>query len=134
MRFNTAISAMMILAEPPAALEPPPREAVREARAAPRAVRAAPRRGALAALGHEREPSPTSRGPRYDEALCVDDVVEIAVQVNGKVRGSVVLARDADEAAAREAALAGRDVVRHVGGKPIKKFVYVPGRIMNVIV
>jgi leucyl-tRNA synthetase len=56
------------------------------------------------------------------------------VQVNGKVRGRITLARDADEATAREAALADEGVRQHVAGKSVKKLVYVPGRIVNVIV
>jgi leucyl-tRNA synthetase len=83
--------------------------------------------------GHERslayEPWPT-----YDEALCVDDMVETAVQINGKVRGRVVLARTATEEDARAAALAAEGVVAYTTGKAIKKFIYVPGKIINLVV
>src|SRR5690606_8467181 len=72
--------------------------------------------------------------PSYDEALCIDDVVEMAVQVNGKVRGHVKLARDASEAAAREAALAEEGVKAFVAGKTVKKLVYVPAKIINFVV
>ena len=72
--------------------------------------------------------------PTFDEALCVDDVIEIAVQVNGKVRGRVPLARDATEADARAAALATDGIKAHLAGKTVKKFVYVPGKIVNLVV
>jgi leucyl-tRNA synthetase len=72
--------------------------------------------------------------PLFDEALTVDDVLEIAVQVNGKVRGRAALARDADEAAARAAGLADPNVSKFIEGKSLKKLVYVPGKILNFIV
>ena len=72
--------------------------------------------------------------PSYDPALCVDAEVEIAVQVNGKVRGRITVARDADEATARTLALADEGTKPHVEGKTVKKVVYVPGRIVNLIV
>src|SRR5690606_3534115 len=72
--------------------------------------------------------------PSWDEALCVDDVVTIPVQVNGKVRGRVELARQADEQVAREAALNDEAVQKFVEGKSLRKVVYVPGRILNLIV
>ena len=102
MRFNTAISAMMIL--------------VNHLR---RAARASPREAAKALallvspfaphlgeelwqrLGARRSRSPTSRGRRSTPRSSKDDVVEIGVQVNGKVRGRVQLAVDADEETAQ---------------------------------
>jgi leucyl-tRNA synthetase len=72
--------------------------------------------------------------PTWDEALCVDDLVEMAVQVNGKVRGRVTLPRAAGEADARAAALAAEGVAAHTTGKQMKKFIYVPGKIINLVV
>ena len=72
--------------------------------------------------------------PVWDEALCVDDQIEMAVQVNGKVRGRVVLARTATEEQAREAALAAEGISVHTAGKQVKKFIYVPARIINIVV
>jgi leucyl-tRNA synthetase len=63
-----------------------------------------------------------------------EDVVELGVQVNGKLRGVVQIAVNADEAVAREAALAEPKVMAQVAGKTVKKLVYVPGKIINVIV
>jgi leucyl-tRNA synthetase len=56
------------------------------------------------------------------------------VQVNGKVRGRVLLPRAAGEAEARELALAAEGVAAHTAGKQVKKFIYVPGKIVNVVV
>jgi leucyl-tRNA synthetase len=56
------------------------------------------------------------------------------VQVNGKVRGRVTLARAASEADARAAALAAEGVGVYTDGKSIKKFIYVPGKIINLVV
>jgi leucyl-tRNA synthetase len=72
--------------------------------------------------------------PDFDEAFCVDDVVEIAVQVNGKVRGKISLSPTASEDEALTAALADENVQKYVAGKSVRKVVYIPGRILNVIV
>ena len=55
-------------------------------------------------------------------------------QVNGKARGEIQLPKDADEATAKEIALANEKVKKFTEGKEIKKFIYVPGRIVNVVV
>ena len=72
--------------------------------------------------------------PEADPALLVDDTVELPVQVNGKVRGKVVLAVDADEETAIAAALAEDNVRAHVDGKDLRKAIYVPGRMVNLVV
>ena len=85
------------------------------------------------ALGHERfladEP-----WPAYDPALIVEDRVTVAVQVNGRLRATVELPRDADEATAEQAALALPEVQRAMEGKPMRKLIYVPNWIINVVV
>jgi leucyl-tRNA synthetase len=133
MRFNTAISAMMILVKHLGQLKAVPRDALRSLTLvlSPFAPHLAEeiweQLGNSKTLAYEPWPS-------FDPALVKDDVVEIGVQVNGKVRGAVSLAVNADEATAREAALAVPGVAHHVTGKTIKKLVYVPGKIINVIV
>ena len=72
--------------------------------------------------------------PTYDEALCEEATVTMGVQVNGKVRGQIELPKDADEGMAREIALADEKVAKFVGDKDIKKFIYVPGRIVNIVI
>jgi leucyl-tRNA synthetase len=66
--------------------------------------------------------------------MIVDDDIEIAVQVNGKVRGRARLSRTASESEARGAALADENVTKFLLGKPEKKLIYVPGRVLNFIV
>ncbi len=132
MRFNTAISAMMILVKHLGQLPATPREAAEIFTLLLSPF--APHLGEelWQRLGHENslayEPWPT-----FDPALVKDDVVEIGVQVNGKVRGAVMLAVDADEATAREAALADAKVAPHLAGKTIAKVIYVRGKILNLI-
>jgi leucyl-tRNA synthetase len=72
--------------------------------------------------------------PEYTPALAKDDVVTIGVQVNGKVRGEIKIAVDASEDDARKMAMADSNVEKHLEGKEIKKFVYVPGRIISIVV
>ncbi len=72
--------------------------------------------------------------PKADAALIVDDMVTVGVQVNGKLRATVSLPRDATEAQAREAALAQLNVIAAMGGKPSRKIIVVPNRIINVVV
>ncbi|MFA4845147.1 MAG: leucine--tRNA ligase [Patescibacteria group bacterium] len=72
--------------------------------------------------------------PEFDAELLKRDIVEIAVQVNGKARSTITIAPDADEATARAAAMADENVAKHLAGKEIVKVVYVPGKIVNVVV
>jgi leucyl-tRNA synthetase len=72
--------------------------------------------------------------PVADEAAAREDAVELAVQVNGKVRGHVRVAPDASEEEVRRAALAEPRVREHLAGRPIAKFVLVPGRLVSVVV
>lgn len=85
-----------------------------------------------ARLGHEGslayEPFPVA-----DAALLVDDTVELPISVNGKVRSRLVVAADADAATVEAAALADPKVAAQLGGKPPKKVVVVPGRMVNVV-
>jgi leucyl-tRNA synthetase len=72
--------------------------------------------------------------PEVDAAALVQDTVEIVVQVNGKLRARIAVAAGADEAVAREAALADPGVAKFVAGQPVRKLVYVPGKLVNVVV
>jgi leucyl-tRNA synthetase len=85
------------------------------------------------ALGHERAVV-DERWPAVDPQALVREAIEVVVQVNGKLRGRVTVPANADEAQVREAALADEGVQRYMDGKPIRKFVYVPGKLANVVV
>ena len=71
--------------------------------------------------------------PVFDEALCKDDVVEIGVQVSGKVRGQVEVSDDDDEASALEKAKAVPGIARALEGKNIIKVIYVKKKILNIV-
>jgi leucyl-tRNA synthetase len=85
------------------------------------------------ALGHETLLA-EERWPEADPALLVEDTVTMAVQVNGKLRATIELARDADQARAESAALAQAAVQRAIDGKRPRKIIVVPNRIINVVV
>jgi leucyl-tRNA synthetase len=139
LRFNTAISAMMILVKHLGTLPAVPAEALKTiilllSPFAPhlceemwQSIVGDSSAGELVSLAHEQWPS-------FDPALVAEDAVEIGVQVNGKVRGTVTLAVDAGEEQARTAAAADPRVRSHLVGKTVKKFIYVRGRIVNFIV
>jgi leucyl-tRNA synthetase len=74
------------------------------------------------------------RWPAHDAAALVQDRLTYAVQVNGKLRATIGVAADADEAAIREAALADENVRKFVGDKPVKKVIVVPRKLVSVVV
>lgn len=133
MSFNTAISTMMVLTNHLTDLPAVPRQGLLRL-----LQMIAPFAPHLAEELWERAGQKPSVGseawPAYDEALCIDDVVEMAVQVNGKVRGRVSLPRAASEEDARSAALAADGVALYTTGKSVKKFIYVPTKIINIVV
>ncbi|MBF6601168.1 MAG: leucine--tRNA ligase [Dehalococcoidia bacterium] len=76
----------------------------------------------------------TQRWPEFDSALTAQERVEVAVQVNGKLRDRLALAPGAPEALARDQALASERVAPHIAGKQIVRVIYVPDRLVNVVV
>ncbi|MBQ9849244.1 MAG: leucine--tRNA ligase [Clostridia bacterium] len=72
--------------------------------------------------------------PTYDEAKCVDNEIEIAVQINGKVREKLVVAADAESDAVIAAAKALEKVAAAIDGMTIVKELYVKGRLVNIVV
>ncbi len=71
--------------------------------------------------------------PQADPALLEHSTITIGVQVNGKVRASITLSPQATAEEAQAAALAQANVQTAMAGKPLKKFIYVPGKIVNVV-
>ncbi|SIT85545.1 leucine--tRNA ligase [Edaphobacillus lindanitolerans] len=84
-------------------------------------------------LGHE-ETIKYESWPVHDEAKLVDDEVEIAVQINGKVRSKVVVPADVTKEELEKAALAEPRVKELTEGKEIKKVIGIPGRLVNIVV
>ncbi|NUO65517.1 MAG: leucine--tRNA ligase [Gemmatimonadaceae bacterium] len=74
-----------------------------------------------------------SRWPAFDAALAAENTVKLAVQVNGKLRGTVDAAKDADQGTAMSLAMADPAVAKFVTGAP-KKVIFVPGRLLNIVV
>ncbi len=71
--------------------------------------------------------------PAYDEAKCKEDSVEIAVQVNGKVRARILVSADISGDAAIAAAKADEKIAAEISGKNIVKELYVPGKLVNIV-
>jgi len=71
--------------------------------------------------------------PAFDPAMTVDNEIVYPIQINGKKRGELTIARDADQAAVEKAALALDAVIKALDGKPPRKIIVVPQRIVNVV-
>ncbi|MBQ5544099.1 MAG: leucine--tRNA ligase [Clostridia bacterium] len=71
--------------------------------------------------------------PQYDEAKCVDETVEIAVQITGKVRARIQIPADATQEQAIAAAKADATIAGLLDGKTVVKEIYVPGRLVNIV-
>jgi leucyl-tRNA synthetase len=136
-QFNTAIAAIMecltVIRANPKAAAPVRREAIEKLLLilgpfVPHVVEEL-----WTALGNE--PGVFEREwPRHDEAAAKEEELEIPVQVNGKLRGKVVVPAGAPEEAVKEQALADENVRRFTAGQEVAKVVYVPGRLVNVVV
>ena len=72
--------------------------------------------------------------PTVDEAALKQDEVELMLQVNGKLRGSILVAADAGKDAIEKAALSSEAFTKHAEGAPPKKVIVVPGRLVNVVI
>jgi leucyl-tRNA synthetase len=72
--------------------------------------------------------------PEYDEALAAEDEVTLVVQVNGKVRDRIQVPAGITEESAKELALSSAAVKKHFDGKQPRRVIYVPGRLVNIVV
>jgi leucyl-tRNA synthetase len=75
-----------------------------------------------------------ARWPEVDDSALAQDAIELVLQVNGKLRGKLVVPATADKAAIEAAARSAPEVVKHAAGAPVKKVVVVPGRLVNVVI
>jgi leucyl-tRNA synthetase len=136
LRFNRAVAQLYMLSN--AIADAPKADAATRREALETMVLlAAPMMPHLAeecwrALGHDRLVAETA-WPKHDPALLKTDSITIAVQVNGKRRGEVTVARDADAKSVEAAALADDGVKRALAGATPKKIIVVPGRIVNIV-
>ncbi|MDD2907867.1 MAG: leucine--tRNA ligase [Candidatus Gracilibacteria bacterium] len=72
--------------------------------------------------------------PKYDEAMTIDDVIKIGVQVLGKLRGEIEINKDEEQSSVLEKARNNEEVARWLEGKTIVKEIYVAGKIVNIVV
>jgi leucyl-tRNA synthetase len=133
LRFNTAISRLMEFVNYFTAQEERPRSAMETF-----TLLLAPMAPHLAeelwhVLGHKQtlafEP-----WPKFDPALLLEEQIEVPVQVNGKLRGRVVVAADVDAQAVEQAARADPRITALLDGKTVRKVVVVPGKLINFVV
>ncbi|TMQ62417.1 MAG: leucine--tRNA ligase [Candidatus Eisenbacteria bacterium] len=133
LRFNTAISQLMVLTNELTPLEQRPRSLIEPfvLLLSPFAPHLAEelwsRLGARQSLAYEPWPA-------WDPALVLEATVTLAVQVNGKLRATLDLPRGTDQAAAEKAALADERVRRHLNGGQLRKVIFVPDRLVNLVV
>jgi leucyl-tRNA synthetase len=133
MAFNTAISALMVYTNHLQSLkEDVPVEAAEKL--ALMVSPFAPHLGeeCWSMLGHD-ESLAYHPWVEYDDKLTIDATITMGVQVNGKARGEITIAKDADEEMAVAAAREVERVQGQLEGKEIKKIIYVPGRILNIV-
>ena len=72
--------------------------------------------------------------PEVDEAALIQDEIELIIQVNGKVRGKLRVAKDADHDTLKQLAIAYPSVEKLLAGQTAKKIIVVPGRLINVVI
>ncbi len=130
--FNTAISAMMIFLNHLVKMTVVPKAVVEKlvlilAPFAPHIAEELWQK-----LGHA-ESLAYERWPEYDKELIKEKEIELAVQVNGKIKDRLVVAADADDELIKNEALAGSKVQAALGGKPAKKVIVVKPRIVSII-
>jgi leucyl-tRNA synthetase len=87
-----------------------------------------------ARLGHGDGLFGTARWPEYDESKTKEDTIEIAVQVNGKLRGRLTLPAAADEETVVASARQSDNVSKYLDGMSLVKTIFVPGRLLNLVV
>jgi len=135
LRFNTAISALMVFVNEAMTWETRPRSVLKDF-----LVLLQPFAPHLAEeLFSRLEPNASLRlpyvpWPKFDPALLVEDTVEIPVQVNGKLRDKIVMPATATQAEIEAAALKAEKVLPFLAGKTVKKIIVVPKRLVNIVV
>jgi len=137
MRFNTAISAMMVFVNDAMTWETKPVSILREFLILLQPLAPHLAEELWAKLGATRNPQPAlayAPWPKFDPALLVEDTLEIPVQVNGKLRDVIKVDANADNATLEAAAKASEKVQQFVAGRTIKKVIVVPRKLVNIAV
>jgi leucyl-tRNA synthetase len=82
----------------------------------------------------EEESIHLSDWPSYDESLIIENTITLGIQVNGKVRAEIEIAVDEPTESVQEKVLAIPEIKKWIDGKEIKKFIYVPKKIISIVV
>src|SRR5690606_13311958 len=84
-------------------------------------------------LGHQN-PIINQPWPAVDESALVQDELQMVVQVNGKLRGKITVARESDRETLEKLALADANVQKHIEGLTVRKIIVVPEKLVNIVV
>lgn len=133
MRFNTAIAQLMVLTNELMKQPEIPRSALEALVLCLHPFAPHIAEEIWRALGHDASVA-HAQWPGFDPALCEDDEVEVVIQVNGKVRGRFMAAKDAASDDLKARALADEVLQRWTEGKTVRKVIVVPGKLVNVVV
>ncbi len=82
----------------------------------------------------EKESIHISSWPKYDEKKTIDESVKIIIQINGKVRSKVIVDKDISEEEVKNLALKDINIIKWIGNNQIKRIIYIPSRIINIVV
>jgi leucyl-tRNA synthetase len=133
LRFNTAISQLMIFVNEAMKLEKLPRKELDlfVQLLAPFAPHVAEE--LWEQLGHNRSLA-YEPWPSFDEKKTLEDQIEVVLQVNGKVRGKLLVPQGVDQASVEKLALKDLNVLRHTEGKEVRRVIVVPNKIVNIVI
>ena len=72
--------------------------------------------------------------PEIEESLLIDDKLKIAIQVNGKLRSEIEVDKETEDDSVKSMALNDEKIIKHLDGAEVKKIIYVPGKILNIVI
>ncbi|HSI67475.1 MAG TPA: leucine--tRNA ligase [Planococcus sp. (in: firmicutes)] len=133
LRFNTAISQMMVFINEGYKVQSIPKEYVEGFVKLLSPIAPHVAEELWEQLGHSESITYES-WPTYDEAKMVSDEIEVVIQVNGKLRTKLLLAKDSTKEELETAALADEAIQKAAEGKQIRKVIAIPGRLVNVVI
>jgi leucyl-tRNA synthetase len=133
LRFNTAISQMMIFVNETMKLEFRPRKLLENfvLLLSPFAPHVAEE--LWEKLGHAQSTA-YEPWPVYDEAKCAESMVEVVLQINGKIRSKIAVAKDTSDAELERLALDDANIKRYTAGKHIIKKIIIPNKLVNIVI
>ena len=133
LRFNTAISQMMVFINEGYKVDSIPKEYVEGFVKLLSPIAPHVAEELWEKLGHA-ETITYAAWPEFDESKMIEDEVEVVVQVNGKVRTKIVVAKDSTKEELEAAALADEAIQKAAEGKQVRKVIAIPGKLVNVVI